>query len=438
MDYMTGEASETGAVNGPRRDRTRSRSTSWLAWGLWLLVVLVWGLVIAFLLANDGLTTRELRVAVALWVPFLAFATVGAVILARRPGNRIGWLCWAIGFTLTVAFWGSKQVWVVLANQDRSAAWALLPQLGTMAYFGTLLGLLPLLVLLFPTGQLLSRRWRPVAWAIGLVLGLYLTAVLLTPGPISLNLPTNPDNPLGVEAAEGLLRLVQTIAGVAAPVLALAALASVVVRFRSARGEERQQLKWFTFVVAAELVLLPGLGSVAEQVAPEVGVLVVFPVSISLIPLAIGLAVLRYRLYDIDRIINRTLVYVLLTVLLGATYTVSVFGLGQLLSPATGESALAVAASTLVVAALFQPARRRVQAAVDRRFNRRKYNTATTIQAFSSRLREQIDLDTLSTELLAVVDQTMEPTRVSLWFRPSAHGSSGTSHGEARPTTWTY
>jgi hypothetical protein len=235
----------------------------------------------------------------------------------------------------------------------------------------------------------------------------------------------------------GLLRLVQTIASVAAPLLALAALASVVVRFRSARGEERQQLKWFTFVVAAELVLLPGLGSVAEQVAPEVGV-VVFPVSISLIPLAIGLAVLRYRLYDIDRIINRTLVYGLLTVLLGATYIVSVFGLGQLLSPATGESALAVAASTLVVAALFQPARRRVQAAVDRRFNRRKYNAAMTIQAFSSRLREQIDLDTLSTELLAVVDQTMEPARVSLWFRPSAHGASGMARSEPRSTTWTY
>jgi len=368
----------------------------------------------------------------------LAFATVGAVILARRPGNRIGWLCWAIGFAFTVSLWGSKQVWVVLADQGRSSAWALLPQLGILAFLGTLLGLLPFLVLVFPTGQLLSRRWRPVAWALGLVLGLYLTAGLLTPGPVPLGLPDNPGNPLGVEAAEGLLRLVQTMAGVAAPVLALAALASVVVRFRSARGEERQQLKWFTFVVAAELVLLPGLGSVAEQVAPEVGVLVVFPASISLIPLAIGLAVLRYRLYDIDRIINRTLVYGLLTVLLGATYTVSVFGLGQLLSPATGESALAVAASTLVVAALFQPARRRVQAAVDRRFNRRRYNAATSIQAFSSRLREQVDLDTLSAELLAVVDQTMEPTRVSLWLRPAASGASGTPRSEARPTTWAY
>jgi hypothetical protein len=438
LDDMTAQPPESGAVQPRRDDRMRRRSASWLAWGLWLLVVLVWGLVLGFLLANDGLTTRELTVAVALWVPFLAFATVGAVILARRPGNRIGWLCWAIGFTFTVSFWGSKQVWVVLAHQGWSSAWALLPQLGILAYVGTLLGLLPFLVLVFPTGQLLSRRWRPVAWALGLVLGLYLTAGLLTPGPIPLSLPDNPDNPLGVEAAEGLLRLVQTMAGVAAPVLALAALASVVVRFGSARGEERQQLKWFTFVVAAELVLLPGLGSVAERVAPEVGVLVVFPASISLIPLAIGLAVLRYRLYDIDRIINRTLVYGLLTVLLGATYTVSVFGLGQLLSPATGESALAVAASTLAVAALFQPARRRVQAVVDRRFNRRRYDAAKTIEAFSARLRDQLDLDTLSIELLAIVDQTTEPTQVSLWLRPSAPGPSGTPHSEARPSTWTY
>jgi hypothetical protein len=165
---------------------------------------------------------------------------------------------------------------------------------------------------------------------------------------------------------------------------------------------------------------------------------VVFPASISLIPIAIGLAVLRYRLYEIDRIINRTLVYGLLTVLLGAVYTGSVFGLRQLLNPATGESALAVAASTLAVAALFQPARRRVQAVVDRRFNRRRYDAAKTIEAFSARLRDQIDLDTLSTELLAIVDQTTEPTRVSLWLRPSPPGPSGTAGSEPRPTQWAY
>jgi hypothetical protein len=438
MDHLTAQPSDTGPVEGPKPDRVDPSSPGRLAWGLWLLVVLVWGLVIGFLLANDGLTTRELIRAVAIWVPFLAFATVGAVILARRPGNRIGWLCWGIGFGITVGFWGSKQVWTVLADQDRSSAWALLPQLGIMAWLGTLLGLLPFLVLLFPTGRLLSPRWRPVAWTLGLVLGLYVTARLLAPGPIGLGLSVNPDNPLGVESAGGLVQLVQRLAGVVVPVLVLAVLASVVVRFRRSRGEERQQLKWFTFVVAAELVLLPGLGEVATRVAPEVGTLVVFPVSISLIPIAIGVAVLRYRLYDIDRVIRRTLIYGLLTILLGAVYLAGVFGLGQLLNPVTGESALAVAASTLAVAALFQPARRRVQAVVDRRFNRRRYDAAKTIEAFSTRLRDQLDLDTLSTELLAIVDQTTEPIRVSLWLRPSASGSSSTARSEARPTTWSY
>jgi hypothetical protein len=438
MDQMTGEPSETGAAKGLRGDRIGRRSAFWLAWSLWLLVVWSGGLLIAFQLANDALSTRELVGALATWVPFLAFATVGVVILARRPGNRIGWLCWAIGFAITLSAWGSRQVWAVLADQDRSSAWALLPQLGSTAWLGTLLGLLPFLVLLFPTGRLLSPRWRPVAWALGLVVGLYLTARLLTPGPIDPHLAGNPQNPLGVESAEGLLQLVQTLTGVAAPILILAVLASVVVRFRRARGEERQQLKWFTFVVAAELVLIPGLGGVAEQVAPLLGGLVIFPVSISLIPIAIGIAVLRYRLYDIDRVINRTLVYGLLTVLLGAVYLAGVFGLGQLLNPVTGESALAVAASTLAVAALFQPARRRVQAVVDRRFNRRRYDAAKTIEAFSARLRDQLDLDTLSAELLAVVDQTTEPTRASLWLRPSAPGSSNTARNEARTTTWTY
>jgi hypothetical protein len=418
MDKMTVEPSATAPVEGPKPDRVDPRPSVRLAWGLWLLVVLVEGLVIAFLLANDGLTTRELITAAATWVPFLAFATVGAVILARRPGNRVGWLCWAIGFAITVSIVGSKQVWAVLADQGRSSAWAVLPQLGTMLWLGTLLGLLPFLVLLFPTGRLLSPRWRPVAWALGLVLGLYLIARLFIPGPIDLSLPVNPDNPLGIESAEGLLRLVQNLVGVAVPFLILAVLASVVVRFRRSQGEERQQLKWFSFVVAAELVLLPGLGGLAERVAPEVGALVVFPASISLIPIAIGVAVLKYRLYDIDRLINRTLVYGLLTALLIGVYAGLVFLLGRLLDPATGDSALAVAASTLAVAALFQPARRRVQTVVDRRFNRRKYNAAKTIEGFSARLRDQVDLDTLATELLAVTDKTMQPTTVSLWLRP--------------------
>jgi hypothetical protein len=156
---------------------------------------------------------------------------------------------------------------------------------------------------------------------------------------------------------------------------------------------------------------------------------------VALLPLATGAAVLRYRLYDLDRILSRTLTYGLLTVLLGGGYASVVLGLGQRLGR---ESSLVVAGATLAVAALFQPARRRIQQVVDRRFNRRKYNTAKTIQAFSTRLRDQVDLDTLSSELLAVVDQTMEPTRVSLWLRPSLHDSSRTPRSEERPTRWAY
>jgi len=164
-----------------------------------------------------------------------------------------------------------------------------------------------------------------------------------------------------------------------------------------------------------------------------------FGLLIACLPVAAGIAILRYRLYDIDRLINRTLVYGLLTLLLGGIYAGLVLILGQLFGGLSAEPPTwAVAGATLAVAALFQPARRRIQQAVDRRFNRGKYNAAKTIQAYSVRLRDQLDLDTLSTELVAVVDQTMEPTRVSLWLRPAPHGSSGTPRSEARPNSWAY
>jgi uncharacterized protein (DUF697 family) len=179
-------------------------------------------------------------------------------------------------------------------------------------------------------------------------------------------------------------------------------------------GPESEQLKWFTFAGAVVIFFLATGSFLAWEGALGTALL------IALFPISAGIAILRYRLYDIDRIINRTLVYGLLTVLLGAVYVAGVFGLGQLLNPITGESALAVAASTLAVAALFQPARRRIQAVVDRRFNRRKYNAAKTVEAFSAHLRDEVDLDALSAELLAVVDQTMQPTTASLWLRPSS------------------
>jgi hypothetical protein len=207
----------------------------------------------------------------------------------------------------------------------------------------------------------------------------------------------------------------------------------MVVRFRRARGEERQQLKWFTY--AAVLSVLVWLVFIVTGVADRLPAALGIPVLLLwlvAVPAAIGVAMLRYRLYDIDRLINRTLVYGLLTALLGSVYAGLVLALGQLLGR---SSSLAVAIATLTIAAAFQPARRRIQQAADRRFNRRRYNAVKTVEAFSARLREQIDLDTLSAELLAVVDQTMEPTRASLWLRLSAERSQRLSATDSSTTT---
>jgi hypothetical protein len=196
-------------------------------------------------------------------------------------------------------------------------------------------------------------------------------------------------------------------------VLAAAAFGSLVVRFRRSRGEERQQLKWFTYAAA----LLP-LAVVSDFLPAPVGDLLL-AVLIVFLPVATGIAILRHRLYDIDRLINRTLVYGLLTALLAGIYAGAVLVLGQVFGGVGGDPpSWVVAAVTLAVAALFQPARRRIQAVVDRRFNRRKYNAAKTVEAFSLRLQDEVDLDALSTELLVVVDQTIQPTQASLWLRP--------------------
>ena len=224
-------------------------------------------------------------------------------------------------------------------------------------------------------------------------------------------------NPVGLAGApdpeNGALEAV--LLGVLAACMA-ASVVSVVLRFRRSEGVERQQLKWFTSAAALMLVVqLATMTVLPDGVAGDL----LFGLSIALVPIAAGVAILRYRLYDIDRLINRTLVYAALTAVLGAVYAGLVLALG-LLGGVGGElPSWAVAVATLAVAALFQPARRRVQAAVDRRFNRRRYDAARTVEAFSARLRDQADLDTLAAELLAGVEQTVEPTTVSLWLRPS-------------------
>jgi hypothetical protein len=234
-------------------------------------------------------------------------------------------------------------------------------------------------------------------------------------------LPEHPTvgNPLALPVPIGLLLAVAAVDAVIVLATLVAAAGSLVVRFRRARGTERQQLRWLAFAAALAAVAL--LVAVAAGVMAKDGVvLAALGTCVALLPLATGAAILRYRLYDLDRIISRTLAYGLLTVLLGGGYAGVVLGLGQFLGR---ESSLVVAAATLAVAAAFQPARRGIQAVVDRRFNRRRYDAAQTIQAFSARLRQQVDLDTLTAELLAVVEQTIQPTSVSLWLRPSVSAS---------------
>jgi len=290
------------------------------------------------------------------------------------------------------------------------------------------------LPLYFPTGRLLSPRWRPVVWfGIGfLTFAVVGNALWPGPDPPLLGLAPVPNPVVYLPEAKPLLGLFRSLAGLCLLPGIAGAIAALVVRFRRARGIERQQLKWFTY--AAALAPVPGF---AYELAPSIfGLLrtLILP----LVPVSVGIAILRYRLYEIDRIINRTLVYGLLTVILGLCYSAGSLVFVLVAGAGSNPPSWLIAGATLAAAAIFRPARRRIQAAVDRRFNRRKYDTAKTIQAFSTRLREQIDLDTLSNELLAVVDQTMEPTRVSFWLRPSSHGSSGTAGSEPQPTQWAY
>jgi hypothetical protein len=248
-----------------------------------------------------------------------------------------------------------------------------------------------------------------------------LLVVVLAPRSIDAGSRT-PDNPFDLTGLGGALLVVYQLSFAVTNLAVVVGAGSLVVRFRRAHGTERQQLRWVALAAA-----LTVLGSLANLAAVAVGASPallgwVAGIYVAVLPLALGAAILRYRLYDLDRIISRALAYGLLTVLLGGGYAVVVLGLGQLLGR---DSSLAVAGATLAVAAVFQPARRRVQGAVDRRFNRRRHDAATTIEAFSGRLHQQTDLDTLTAELLALVDQTMQPTRASLWLRSSVTTPSG-------------
>jgi hypothetical protein len=418
----------------------RARTRRWpaaLPWALWALTMLGLAVVPWFdhlLRAAGRPDLAQLNTSGAPAVlGIVSAATVGAVLAGRRPRHPVGWLLLGLGLSVSAS-----------AVADGYAPYGLLIRPGALpaaryvALYGPALLAISItcigfILLLTPTGSLPSPRWRwwaRVATAAPVVV---LLTVTLLPQPLGPEYQSVA-NPLGLRTLEAWLQAATGVALAVTVLGVLVAAASLVVRFRHARGTERQQLRWVALAaavvsLAATLVLAAMLTETPTLFGWGLGLCA------AILPLAIGAAVLRYRLYDLDRIISRTLTYGLLTVLLGGGYAGTVLGLGQFLGR---ESSLVVAGATLAVAAAFQPVRRRVQHQVDRRFNRRKYSAARTIEAYSVRLRDQLDLDTLSTELLAVVDQTMEPARVWLWLRPSPPGSSGPPRSEAQPITWAY
>jgi hypothetical protein len=386
-----------------------------LAWGTWALVAAGLGATLWMDGRLRGIGRPDLVSIGGDAVPYLlamvSAGTVGAVLASRRPRHPVGWLLLALAMSVIVlGICDAYAAYGLLARPGSlpGAAWAAVYVNESWVVLSTLLGFV---LLLTPTGSLPSPRWR---WWAGLVVAAAVAAMVVDTEPLD-----PPYQAVAVQflVPDGPVAAVATLSTVITLLGLLVAAGSLVLRFRRARGVERLQLRWVTMAaalaglaVAVILVTWATIGSAAQPLWEWVtGAYLVA------LPLATGASILRYRLYDLDRIISRTLAYALLTVLLGLGYAAVALVLGQLLGR---DSSLAVAGATLAVAATFQPARRRVQAAVDRRFNRRRYDAARTIAAFSARLRAQVDLDTLSAELLAVAGQTMQPTTATLWLRP--------------------
>ncbi len=396
----------------------------------WLIVPLyVAGVCTKYLLVGSaGLwnenPVRENVGGVMLAVGVGAFAVVGALLVARRPTNPIGWIMAVLALMQAIFYAGGTYATYVMVTRGRPDALAVFGA-WTVNWFGYLFIALALIYLpmLFPDGRLLSRRWLLVAAVAGIgPLGFVLLGALESP----MTVPDAPgpgiENPIGIEALDRVYDLpIGRVRDGLFFIGIVMAVAAVVVRFRRARGVERQQMKWFAYAT----VVLVGGGVLASTIWAATGarwLVYAFTVLILMgvvgLPIAVGIAILRYRLYDIDLLINRTLVYGSLTATLALIYVGAVVSLQQVLGPlVAGGSQLAVVASTLVIAALFSPLRRRVQGLVDRRFYRNKYDARRTLEEFSATLRDETDLEALNDDLVGVVRETIQPAHVSFWLR---------------------
>jgi hypothetical protein len=409
-----------------------SRPTGWLAWSLCALsltFVIVWA---SFRFLNSpsptGVDQTSLFLEVWGLLVFVVFTTIGALVASRQPKNTIGWIFCAMGLFSTSSVASAQYDIYALVSSPGSLPWG-----GTAAWLEAFLGgpiiiaLFALLLLLFPNGRSASHGWRAVLW-LDLIAAVLLFVGSFKPGPMQTS-SLRVANPFGIEEIGALVNVLLYVGFSLALAVTALGVVSLMVRFRRSRAEERQQIKWFAFagaIMCAVFAVGPFLWSLPPS---SPGVTLIWPVlffsAVSTIPVATGIAILKYRLYDIDFLINRTLVYGSLTVTLAAVYLGSIVVLQtlqkQLFVLITGQaeqSQLAIVVSTLVIAALFTPLRRRIQSFIDRRFYRSKYDARKTLEAFSAKLREETDLDALSDDLMSAVSETMEPAHVSLWLHP--------------------
>jgi hypothetical protein len=399
-------------------------SSAWPAWSLWALVIMIGVLGSYFDYRNDFVIPASI-ISILVGV---TFATAGALIASRRASNPIGWLF--LITTIFLAFGGDRNL------ADQYAYFTLVTRPGSLPG-GLLIGwlegvtrdlgfftLITFPLLLFPTGHLLSKRWRLIAWIIGLSIALLTTIDALAPQPLKTPGVQIP-NPLGILGAAGASHAQDLISILIAFELVLC-IFSVFLRFNRAMGEERQQLKWFAFgafFLFAMIIIPYGIVLIDPNVQSFLNNVNIYALSVTGLAIAVCLAILKYRLYEIDIILSRTLLYSVLTVTLALIYFGSVLVLQQVLRTSTGEtSPITIVLSTLVIAALFTPLRRRLQNFIDRRFYRAKYDAARTLESFSAAARDEVEIGKLTDRLLSVAGETMQPLSISLWFKPKATG----------------
>jgi hypothetical protein len=411
----------------------RRQVSFWLAWSLATLSVAIFVAGFALALLTRYIADPAVRPSVGgidgllIFLPFLAFPIVGALVASKRPRNPIGWICLTAGlFWMLIAF-GDQSTAYDLATTGTPPGPVMLDALTLFAWVPPVGLLGAFMVMLFPDGRLPSSRWRPLAWFSGAAIVLASVALELEPGPLPYRGGVR--NPLGIED-HPWVQTVAVICVLLLPLCIIVSALSLISRYRHSSREVRQQVKWLAFAASFVGVtylsaLISGLFLAPDSLFTEgkspAWVSLLFNavlISYAGIPAAIGIAVLKYRLYDIDILINRALVYGSLTATLAAFYFAGVAATQTTFRAITGqEQQLAVVISTLAIAALFGPLRRRIQIVIDRRFYRRKYDAEKTLAAFGTKLRDEVDLETLTGELVAVVEQTMQPAHASLWLR---------------------